>query len=132
MKLYDINTPIGSFVIENASGVQAGDGRYFHYQEVCALLKKYEQVLANGDQVFGQADGRNENRVVKITRDDDGRKKDSPKWCLAWDAGGTDVAFCTGEAFGFGESIAQYKEKQGRITCPECRKKIKALKQVKL
>jgi len=132
MSLVEINTPIGDFVRQNADGIQSGDGAYYHYQEVCSLLKKYEKTLAEGDDVYGQASGRNENRVVKITHDDDGYPKQSAKWCLVDDVAGADVALCTGEAFGQGESIAKFQEKQGRITCPDCREKIKSFKSVRL
>ena len=85
-----------------------------------------------GDRVFGQSSGRNENRVVKITHDDDGEKRYSPAWCLVTEATGGTATFCSGEFFGRGESSATFTEKQGRITCPECKKKIKEIKAIKL
>jgi len=33
--------PIGDFIIANAKGVAGKDGVYYHYSEVCTLLKKY-------------------------------------------------------------------------------------------
>lgn len=38
-----IPKPIGDFILENAKGVQLFDGRYYHYSEVCGLLKKYAE-----------------------------------------------------------------------------------------
>lgn len=35
--------PIGDFVINNAKGIQGNDGVYYHYSEVCKLLKEYRQ-----------------------------------------------------------------------------------------
>ena len=132
MELVKINPRIAEFIKNNATGLQSGDSAYYHYQQVCLLLKNYEEAISSADIVYGQASGRNENKVVKITHDDEGFKKDSPRWCLVDDVSGSYVAFCTGEAFGHGESIARYEEKQGRITCPECRARIKSLKSVKL
>lgn len=41
-----IPAPIGAFILDNAKGMQLFDGRYYHYSEVCALLKLYgERVL---------------------------------------------------------------------------------------
>lgn len=40
LKEEELTKPIGDFVIENATGVQREDGRYYHYSEVCSLIKK--------------------------------------------------------------------------------------------
>lgn len=37
----DIPTPIGSFIMDNADGVEGTDGQYYHYSDVCRLIKKY-------------------------------------------------------------------------------------------
>lgn len=39
----EIKRPIGDFIMENANGVQGQDGVYYHYSEVCKLLKLYEK-----------------------------------------------------------------------------------------
>ena len=46
-KLQELPTPIGDFVIENAKGVHTPNGTYFHYSEVCELLKKYDLLTSN-------------------------------------------------------------------------------------
>jgi len=38
-----IHAPIGDFVLENAKHIMLDDGAYFHYADVCALLKKYHE-----------------------------------------------------------------------------------------
>lgn len=38
----EIPKPIGSFIIQNAKGVSLSDGQYYHYSEVCKLLKLYK------------------------------------------------------------------------------------------
>lgn len=43
--LLEIPKPIGSFIIENSTGVQGNDGVYYHYAEVCKLLKLYEKQI---------------------------------------------------------------------------------------
>jgi hypothetical protein len=35
----EIEKPVGDFIMDNATGVQGGDGVYYHYSEVCKLLK---------------------------------------------------------------------------------------------
>jgi len=40
-----IEPPIGNFIIENATGVIGNDGVYYHYSEVCKLLRLYEKVM---------------------------------------------------------------------------------------
>lgn len=37
--------PIGDFIIENATGVQGQDGVYYHYSEVCKLLRLKEKEI---------------------------------------------------------------------------------------
>lgn len=70
-------------------------------------------------------------RVVKITRNDDGDKVESPKWCYVADWGDADRTLCTGEAFGIGEGTAEYEERDGKITCPSCIRIIKEIKKAK-
>jgi hypothetical protein len=41
--------PIGKFIINNAKGTETQNGVYYHYSEVCALLKKHkEQLILSG------------------------------------------------------------------------------------
>jgi len=40
-----IEEPIGKFIIENAEGVQTGNGVYYHYSDVCRLLKAQKKQL---------------------------------------------------------------------------------------
>lgn len=73
--------------------------------------------------------------VVKITVNDDGDKYQDPKWHLYDRFGDSDRTFCSGEVFGFGESIAEFKTKiveKGGITCHLCLKRIKSIKSIKL
>lgn len=44
-ELVEVKSPIGKFILDNAKGVQLPDGQYFHYSEVCKLLKKYKKSL---------------------------------------------------------------------------------------
>jgi len=41
----EIKKPIGDFIMENATGVQGQDGVYYHYSEVCKLLRLQEKEL---------------------------------------------------------------------------------------
>ena len=34
-----IEPPVGDFIVENANAIQLADGYYYHYSEVCKLLK---------------------------------------------------------------------------------------------
>lgn len=43
--LVEFPEPIGKFIIDNADGIQADDGMYYHYSVVCSLLRKYESQL---------------------------------------------------------------------------------------
>lgn len=43
-----LKEPIGTFVIENAKGIQGRDGTYYHYSEVCVLLKRYQKLIESG------------------------------------------------------------------------------------
>ncbi len=70
--------------------------------------------------------------VVKIIRNDDGDKVSSPKWHYIFDHGSGLQTLCTSEFFGYGESGAEYKQKQGKITCQDCIEMIKELKRVRL
>lgn len=53
----ELPKPIGSFIIDNASGVQLSDGVYYHYTEVIKLLRLYESPQIK------------ENKTEKILRD---------------------------------------------------------------
>lgn len=41
MKELELRPPLGKFIIDNAEGVQAEDGVYYHYSEVLKLLRFY-------------------------------------------------------------------------------------------
>ena len=49
MKELEIKKPIGDFIIKNAKGTQTENGVYYHYSEVCTLLKSYEKQLTLTD-----------------------------------------------------------------------------------
>jgi hypothetical protein len=75
------------------------------------------------------------HRVVKITKDNWGSKRLNPKWHLAVNDAATDRTLCDGEAFGYGDSAAEYEEKKverGGITCEDCLAEIKWFKKIKL
>ena len=44
IELEEIPEPIGNFIMENAEGVMGNDGMYYHYSDVCTLLKKYKKL----------------------------------------------------------------------------------------
>ena len=48
----EITLPIGDFVINNATGVQLAGGAYYHYSEVCKLLKKQSSTMYTKDDVL--------------------------------------------------------------------------------
>ena len=43
--LIDIEPPIGDFIINNITGVMCNDGVYYHFGEVCKLLRLYKEEL---------------------------------------------------------------------------------------
>jgi len=45
LEIQGLPEPIGKFVLDNAQGVQVADGMYYHYSEVCSLLRKYKKHL---------------------------------------------------------------------------------------
>ncbi len=69
--------------------------------------------------------------VVKITRDDDGYKVESPKWHYI-ENGDAQRTLCSGEVFGYGEGRAEFKTKRGKISCSDCIAILKKHKSVKL
>jgi hypothetical protein len=73
--------------------------------------------------------------LVKIVVNDDGDKVNEPKWHWIVDHFDSERILCTMEAFGFGESSAEYKIKtvnRGGITCSQCLQLIKEFKAIKL
>lgn len=77
------------------------------------------------------------NHLVKILTDDSGepREKKFQTWCLIVYENGTNRAFCSGEAFGGGDSACDYERKtvkRGGITCEKCIDRIKEIKAIKL
>lgn len=47
MNLTKVDKPIGDFIIKNGVGIQTMDGKYYHYSEVCKLLKLQRNTLKN-------------------------------------------------------------------------------------
>jgi predicted S18 family serine protease len=41
--LEEVKPPIGKFIIDNAVSIQGTDGAYYHYSEVCKLLRLQQQ-----------------------------------------------------------------------------------------
>lgn len=68
-------------------------------------------------------------RVIKITRDEDG-KKENRQWCGIQFTGDSPRTICRGEVFGEGEGRAEYKEKEGKITCHRCIEVVKYYKSI--
>lgn len=76
------------------------------------------------------------NALVRITVDDDGHQTKNNDWHLV-DPGNEQgpAALCTQEFFGAGESDCEYEERvaaRGGITCPDCLRKLKTYKAVRL
>lgn len=76
------------------------------------------------------------NALVKIIRDDDGQVTKNDDWHLV-DPGNPQgpATTCTSEFFGPGESAVEYEVKnvkRGGITCPDCIRRVKAYKAVRL
>lgn len=75
------------------------------------------------------------HKIVKLITNDDGQKVTEPKWCLSVMFGDSDRTFCTGECYGYGEGIAEFKEKtvdKGGITCHICKRMINEIKSVRM
>lgn len=75
------------------------------------------------------------NNLVKLITTDDGEKQKNTKWHLVVNRAGGSMAFCTGEFFGFGSSACEYEERQlsrGGITCDDCLRLVKEIKEVKI
>jgi len=49
--LEEVIKPIGDFIIENATCVGLQDGAYYHYSEVCKLLKLQSKKMYSDDEV---------------------------------------------------------------------------------
>ncbi len=74
---------------------------------------------------------KNHHYVVKFLTTEDGDKEImNRKWHYVTDSAGGNVALCNNQYFGEGESAVEYVDKIGRITCDECRKKIKEFKNI--
>lgn len=71
--------------------------------------------------------------LVKLLTTEDGDKVENPKWCLVVDFTGANMALCSGQVFGMGESEVEYDEKRSErgITCPKCIGMIKEFKAIK-
>lgn len=53
--LEEVKLPIGKFIIDNAISTQGTDGAYYHYSEVCKLLRlkqKQDNNKYNEKEVF--------------------------------------------------------------------------------
>jgi hypothetical protein len=73
--------------------------------------------------------------VVKITKGDDGERRDDPVWCYVFNDVTGLQTLCCAEYFTFGESRCEYKTKsvdKGGITCKRCLEIIKHIKSIKL
>ena len=77
------------------------------------------------------------HKLVQLLTDEDGEPEEYPdRWHLV-DGGNPqgESALCTSQFFGEGESPVEFKVKyvlRGGITCPECLRKLKIYKSVKL
>ena len=50
--LIDMPRPIGDFIIDNIPNdkvLMTNNGAYYHYADVCKLLRKYKETLLNND-----------------------------------------------------------------------------------
>lgn len=75
------------------------------------------------------------HKVVQLITDDDGDKTNDIRWHYVVDFDGAERTLCTLHVFGFGESMAEFKEKivsRGGITCSLCIRIIKEFKEIKL
>ena len=71
--------------------------------------------------------------VVRFDTNEDREEEEfSDRWHYVDDHMHEGRAFCNGQVFGYGESAIEYEAKMGKITCPECIARIKAIKKVKL
>jgi hypothetical protein len=50
--LEEIKLPIGDFIIKNATPTQGADGAYYHYSEVCKLLKLQAERMYSEEEVL--------------------------------------------------------------------------------
>ena len=67
-ELNEIEDPIGKFIIDNGKGNQTENGVYYHYTDVCRLLKLYKEHL----QIFATAKSscgffENNSQVTSLT-----------------------------------------------------------------
>ena len=75
------------------------------------------------------------HQLVRTFTTDDGERNESPRWHWFQIHGDAKRTLCTGEAFGPGESAVEYEIKEvkrGGITCEDCLKIIKDIKEIKL
>jgi len=73
--------------------------------------------------------------IVKILSGDDLEERENPVSCLVIERCGDKSTFCHGEYFGYGASACKFEFKtveKGGITCPDCLKRIKAIKDIDL
>jgi hypothetical protein len=66
--LEEVIKPIGDFIIENATALKGQDGAYYHYAEVCKLLKLQSKRMYS------------EEEVLNIIADCDGSVAQAKKW----------------------------------------------------
>ena len=50
--LEEVKVPIGEFIINNAVSIQGADGAYYHYSEVCKLLKLQSQRMCSEEDMI--------------------------------------------------------------------------------
>jgi hypothetical protein len=72
--LEEIILPIGDFIIENTTPIQGADGAYYHYSEVCKLLKLQAERMYSEEEVRKLLETQRGNCYVAIltkTRDEE-------------------------------------------------------------
>lgn len=75
---------------------------------------------------------KHKNHVVKVAKQPDGTKPDSP-WHLVIVEEGYPTIVCDGRVFGEGEDVSVFKEKaKGKVTCKKCIQKVNWFKDIKL
>lgn len=77
------------------------------------------------------------HKVVKFTVNEDGDQipNEDQVWHYSFLSVNADMAFCTGEFYGYGDSSVQFVELTvggGGITCPQCLAKIKIIQSIRL
>lgn len=77
------------------------------------------------------------HKIVKFTANEDGDQipNEDQVWHYSHLSVNANIAFCTGEFYGYGDSSVQFIERtieSGGITCLQCLEKIKTIQSIKL